>query len=95
MLHARTAKRAIELIRKNQKIDLVLMDIQLLGMNGYEATKKIKEINPLLPVIAQTAGAMEEDRKKCIDSGCDDYISKPIDKIVLLEIINRFLKEKR
>ncbi|MFW5645213.1 MAG: response regulator [Bacteroidota bacterium] len=76
---------------KNRKVDLVLMDIQLPGINGYITTREIKRIFPHLPVIAQTAYAMADDRNKCFEAGCDDYISKPIDPISLLEKMNYFL----
>ena len=68
------------------------MDIQLPMMDGLETTRQIKQNNPDLPVIAQTANAMDEDRKNIIEAGCDDYIAKPINKYDLLEKINNFLK---
>jgi len=71
--------RAVERCKSDPAIDLVLMDIQLPLMDGYEATRKIKSIRPDLPVIAQTANALASDRKKALDAGCDDYIAKPID----------------
>jgi PAS domain S-box-containing protein len=82
---------AIEIIQKDQNIELVLMDILLPEMSGYEATRRIKEINPNLPVIAQTAYAMQNDREKCLEYGCDDYISKPINKDLLFKKILNFL----
>jgi CheY-like chemotaxis protein len=60
-------------------------------MNGYETTKAIKVIRPDLPVIAQTAYAMEDDYSRSLAMGCDDYISKPIDKNVLFEKLNNYL----
>jgi CheY-like chemotaxis protein len=60
-------------------------------MSGYEATLLIKEINPDLPVIAQTAYAMHNDREKCLENGCDDYISKPISKDLLYRKIFNLL----
>ena len=60
-------------------------------MDGYEATQKIKKIRPKLPVIAQTAYSTEEDIKKAIEAGCDDFISKPIDKNILKPILSRFI----
>jgi len=86
-----TAEKALESIRKDDGFDLVLMDIRLPGMNGLEATNQLRKMNPHLPVIAQTAHAMEEDRKKCLESGAANYISKPIDLSELLSLMNRYL----
>ena len=91
-IHAENGEEAIELCKNNHTIDLVLMDIQLPMMDGLEATRRIKESNHNLPIIAQTANAMNEDRKNIIDAGCDDYISKPINKYDLLEKISKFMK---
>lgn len=85
---------AITECKNNQEIDLILMDIQLPGMDGYKTTKEIKKIFPQLPVIAQTAFALTDDRRKCLDAGCDDYISKPIEPLSLLEKMSRFLDKK-
>ncbi|NJM16224.1 MAG: response regulator, partial [Bacteroidales bacterium] len=71
--------QAVDICKSINKIDLILMDIKMPLLNGYDATKQIKEINPNIPIIAQTAFSMKNDRIKCIQAGCDDYISKPID----------------
>ena len=63
-------------------------------MNGFDATEKIREINPDIPIIAQTAYSTPEDIKKAIDAGCDDFISKPIDKESFQKIIANFLPQK-
>ena len=91
-IHAENGEQAIDLCRNNHAIDLVLMDIQLPMMDGLEATNMIKQANPNLPVIAQTANAMEDDRENIINAGCDDYIAKPINKYDLLEKIDNFLR---
>jgi PAS domain S-box-containing protein len=91
VITATSGEEAIEIIQKDQNIQLVLMDILLPEMSGYEATKKIKEINPNLPIIAQTAYAMQNDREKCLEYGCDDYISKPINKDLLFKKILGFI----
>jgi len=67
------------------------MDIQLPGLNGYEATKLIKKKRKNLPVIAQTAYALAGEKAKCIKAGCSDYISKPIDSKILLPILHEYL----
>jgi CheY-like chemotaxis protein len=89
LLVAITADEALNFCRSDSKIDLVLMDIKLPGMNGYDATKKIKSIRSDLPVIAQTAYAMATDRATALKSGCDDYIAKPIRALDLLTMITK------
>lgn len=91
IIHARNGIEAVEYCQGNSAIDLVLMDIKMPVMNGYEATQRIKSIRPELPVIGQTAFALSEDRNKSIEAGCDDYISKPINKDLLLDLIQRYL----
>ena len=89
IIHSDNGVKAIEQVRLNPKIDLVLMDIQLPEMNGLEATSKILEINPTLPIIAQTTN----EREKCLEAGCIDYIPKPIDMNVLVNKMSKFLSE--
>ena len=85
-----TGTETVETCRKNPDIDLVLMDIQMPGMNGYEATRKIREFNKNVVIIAQTAFALAGDREKAIDSGCNDYIGKPIKSKELLKMIGKY-----
>jgi signal transduction histidine kinase/CheY-like chemotaxis protein len=91
ILHARNGRQAIELFEANPDISLVLMDIKLPEMDGYEATKQIKQIRPSIPIIAQTAYAMADDQQKIINVGCDDYISKPINRRKLLQAIESLM----
>ena len=91
VIHADNGLKAIDVIRLNPHIHLVLMDVHLPVMSGLEATGKILDINPKLPVIAQTANAMSDDKDKCIEAGCIDYISKPIDMGELIAKISQFL----
>jgi len=77
-----------------QKPDLILMDLSLPEMDGWNATKKIKS-NPAtknIPVIALTAHALVSDRKRALDAGCDDYITKPIDMVELVRMVEQVLK---
>lgn len=90
LLYASDGREAVEMIEGNE-VDLVLMDMQLPVMNGYEATRRIREIRPALPVIAQTANVLAEDRDECLEAGCNDYIPKPIDKNVLYRKVNCLL----
>lgn len=91
IIRAKSAEIAIDICKSNLDIDIVLMDIQLPQMNGYEATREIKKFRKSLPVIAETAFAMAGDKEKSILAGCDDYISKPININKLLPKINQFL----
>lgn len=81
---------AVKQCETNTDIDLVLMDIRMPLMNGYKATKKIREFNNNVIIIAQTAYALEGDREKAFQAGCNEYISKPINKSKLLKLINQF-----
>ncbi len=92
LVWAKTGRDALDFFKGENNFDLVLMDIQLPGINGYEATKLIKAHNTSIPVIAQTAYALSGEREYSISEGCDDYISKPIKKEALIEILNKYLK---
>ncbi len=90
IIRASTGKEAVEALSFHERTDLILMDLQMPVMNGLEATIEIKEKYPLLPIIAQTAFAMEGDREKYLSAGFDDYITKPIDVPDLLAKISQF-----
>jgi signal transduction histidine kinase len=90
ILIARTGKEVIELCRNNPDIDLILMDIQMSGMSGYEATREIRLFNNKVVIIAQTAYGLLGDREKALDSGCNDYLSKPILKEELKTAITKY-----
>ena len=87
IIKAKNGIDAIELCRENPDLDLILMDIQMPGINGFEATQNIRKFNKDVIIIAQTAYGLEGDRQKSIDSGCNDYISKPIDQEKLHALI--------
>jgi len=91
ILHASNGKAAVDVVKNDSAIDIVLMDIQLPVMDGLEATRLIKGINQHLPVIAQTAYAMAGDKDKMKFAGCDDYISKPLSSRQLQAVIHHFL----
>lgn len=93
IIRAVNGEQAVKIVRNAKRIDLVLMDIRMPKMNGYEATGIIKALKPNLPVIAFTAYAMAEDESKSLKAGCDFYISKPIKPLKLLNIIDDFLKK--
>lgn len=91
ILHAKNGKEAIEICKQNTNINLILMDLKMPIMNGFEATKKIKEFRPNLSIVAQTAYRSNEDKEKAFSAGCNDFISKPISEETLNEIINKYL----
>jgi CheY-like chemotaxis protein len=93
ILHAKNGKEAVEYCENTNDIDFVLMDINMPIMDGYEATQKIKKIHPTLPIIAQTAYSTPEDKEKAFNAGCNDFISKPINKEELKTIIDNHLIE--
>ena len=90
ILVAKTGTDAVESCRKNPDIDLVLMDIRMPEISGYEATRKIREFNKKVVIIAQTAYGLSGDREKAIEAGCNDYISKPINIPELLALIQKY-----
>jgi CheY-like chemotaxis protein len=85
-----TGLEAVEVCQNNADIDLILMDIQLPGMNGYKATQQIRKFNKDVIIIAQTAYALTGDKEKAISAGCNDYISKPIDQSELGLLIKKY-----
>jgi CheY-like chemotaxis protein len=91
ILHAWDGKEAVELVKEHPTISLVLMDIKMPVMDGYTATRLIKELMPQLPVIAQTAYALNEDREYALKAGFDNYLSKPVARDFFLEIIGSYL----
>ncbi|MCX7987024.1 MAG: response regulator, partial [Bacteroidales bacterium] len=88
---ARDGKQAVDLVNQHH-IDLVLMDLKMPEMDGFEATRIIRSKFPDIPIIAQTAYTFSDERKKAFEAGCNDYIAKPISIAKLYEIINRHLK---
>lgn len=85
---------ALEACKNNPDIDLVMMDINMPNMNGHEATKQIRQFNKNVIIIAQTANAFDSDRKVAMESGCNDFISKPIIKNELLGLINKYFNKQ-
>ena len=93
VLWAMNGREAVE-IASSAKVDLIFMDIKMPEMNGYEATKAIKKIDSSIPIIAQTAFAFANERKYILQSGCDMYLTKPINHKEIYNVINRFLVEQ-
>lgn len=89
IIKVRTGTEAVEYCRNNPDIDLILMDIRMPEMNGYEATQQIRQFNKDIIIIAQTAYGLSDDREKAIVAGCNDYISKPLDIVSLNNLIQK------
>jgi CheY-like chemotaxis protein len=94
LLEAVTGIEAVDMCRNNPDIDLILMDMQMPGLNGYEATQQIRQFNKDVIIIAQSAFGLSEDREKAIIAGCNDYISKPINKTELLALIHKYFNKE-
>ena len=92
ILKAHNGLEAIQLFNNNFQIDLILMDIKMPEMDGFEATKEIRKTDKNIPIVAQTAYALSGDKERAIKAGCSSYISKPIDSSRLFEIISEYFK---
>lgn len=88
---AENGLKAVELCQQNDDIDIILMDIKMPELDGLEATRRIRKFKPDIPIIAQTAFALEGDRDLAINSGCNEYITKPVKAGELLKIIDKLL----
>ncbi|WP_159519009.1 response regulator [Sunxiuqinia indica] len=93
-LKAATGYEAVETCRQNSDIDLILMDISMPEMDGYEATRQIRQFNQNVIIIAQTAHALYGDKEKAITAGCNDYVSKPLNQTALSKMIDRQFQKK-
>jgi len=93
VLYAEDGREGVKLLQQNPGIDVVLMDIMMPEMDGYETMQAIRNIDAFasLPIIALTAKAMKADREKCIEAGASDYISKPLDIDQLLSMLRVWL----
>jgi signal transduction histidine kinase/CheY-like chemotaxis protein len=94
ILYAQNGRQAIELVKSINKIDLILMDIKMPEIDGFEATREIRKFNQTIPIIAQTAFSQKSDVNRCFDAGCNDFISKPIEIELLISKINKMFNEK-
>lgn len=92
LIWARNGTEAVQKFMDN-KIDLILMDIKMPEMDGLTATEKIRQVCLKVPIIAQTAYAMTEDKNKCLNAGCNEYLTKPINHKLLLTTIDKFISK--
>ncbi len=93
VIWSKNGQEAVEkVVAEKIPFDVILMDVKMPIMNGYEATKIIKKYKPEMPIIIQTAYAMQNEKQKGYDAGCDEYLEKPIKQERLLLTVNKFLK---
>ncbi len=95
IIHTDNGLDTVRIVNETPNLSLVLMDIKMPGLNGFEATRRIRQTNKSLPIIAQTAFALEGDKEKAMAAGCNGYISKPIDQKELIEMINSHLGKRK
>jgi len=89
VIRAKNGKEAVDIITEyGGGVDLILMDLNMPVMDGYEAMRIIKSRHPAIPIIAQTAYTMNNDRKRCLQAGFNDYIAKPINRMALYRMVN-------
>ena len=91
---AEEGQEGVEKVRE-EVFDLILMDMQMPRMNGYDATRQIRREGYEMPIIAVTADAMKGDEEKCLQAGCSGYMPKPVDKEKLIEILWQYLSAKK
>lgn len=91
VLIARDGRQGIEMAKEHRP-DLILMDISLPVMDGYEATRQIRQILPSIPILGLSAHAMAGDEQKAMQAGCNDYLTKPVDDDLLIQKIKEYLR---
>jgi len=94
IIHAKNGEKAVSLFNQNPNIDLVIMDVMMPVMNGFDATEKIKAKQPAVPVIFLTAFVTQDSIRQAVASGCNDYLSKPIRQDVLITVMCKWLPGK-
>jgi two-component system cell cycle response regulator DivK len=94
VVHATNGKRAIEECESGAHFDLVLMDMQMPEVDGFEATRRIKQIRPELPVVATTANSYQETAIACLEAGCDEFLAKPLKFRELFELMQSLFERK-
>ena len=91
LLYATNGKEAVDVCKRNNDIDIILMDLKLPVLNGFRATSEIRTFNKDVIIIAQTAFAFESDKEKALAKGCNDFLTKPFTEKLLFETINKYL----
>ncbi len=91
IIRAKNGQEMVDLVKSNSNIDIVLLDMGMPVMDGYEATKLLRSEGYQIPIIAQTAFALNNERERVLEAGCNAYVEKPIKKEVLFEKINQLI----
>ena len=91
IIRALNGEEAVSIVKNNPNVKLILMDIKMPKMNGYEATNIIRSLDATIPVIAQTAYALSDEQDKIRQTNFTDYVSKPLKRDVLLELIKKHI----
>jgi CheY-like chemotaxis protein len=96
-LPAATAKEAVEVLEKNPEVSAVLMDMMMPEVDGYQATRQLREMPRYrtLPIIALTAKTMPGDRDKALEAGCTDFVSKPVERERLIAVLRQWLPKEK
>ena len=94
VVHAPNGKEAIERVESGAHFDLVLMDMQMPEVDGLEATRKIKQLRPDLPVVATTADIYDENAQACKEAGCDAFLAKPLQFRKMFELMQSFFDQQ-
>ncbi len=92
LIWAKNGKEAVEKFKENRNLDLILMDLRMPIMSGFEAVGEIRKMDKNVPIIVQTAYAQIDDIQKIRETECDDYITKPINKEILIKTIYKYVK---
>ena len=95
VLHAMNGQEAVEIIKKGEPIDLILMDLRMPVMDGYEASKRIKEMKPTLPIIIQSGNTTDNEEMKNLERSCDAYLSKPFTKVELFKVMKEQMEKRK
>jgi CheY-like chemotaxis protein len=91
LLHAKDGLQALVIYESDPEIKLILMDIQLPGMSGLDVTRSIRKSDTDIPIIAATANVFDDDKIACMDAGCNEYITKPINFTKLFDLLEKYL----
>jgi len=94
IIFVKTGTDAVEACQNYPDIDLIFMDIEMLEMNGFEATLQIRKFNTKVIIIAQTANVLSANKEKALLFGCNDYISKPFKRVEIITLIQRYFENK-
>lgn len=89
LVHVINGVEAVK-IMKEQDFDMILMDMKMPEMDGLEATRRIREFNPIIPIIAVTANAFDSDKMNALEAGCNEFVTKPLRKADLLNVVEKY-----